>query len=921
MNLGDGLLFELENGKPKLILLSRGVEKNPAKLSFRPRAAHVLSSRQPSCVEEAQGEERPARQQQAGRPRDAKGKAGGAAPSFTSTCSGGRSTTLTSSKMHHKGPSAKAEAKVKTDRHQRGPAVGSLRTDGRPGRPQNSGPRVAGKEGLTGPSANGDAGPKESVVCLTNQQLQKILHTVQTSSVGQHPPENPRTQVNQNDSKETVSSTNGDDGGGGGGGGGGEMKEEDRGGGGTDSSGRSRDKDNRPSGCPFSWLEERHSDSRAAIDAKKALWRRELDEQVALKQQCSAPGRLQAEEDTESVFSVQSSLSHRDQPAAIRSSLRLGEVTPMEEVLSLERREAQRRRWLEELDQQREETSERRRREKLLQSQTEDHELWATHFDSMQRRPPVQAEAPSAPSALSMASERGGWEPSSSLSLVWEATSSCGAESVGGASVDATSGYLARASYLRTMTALLDPAQIEERERRRLKQLEQQRAIEAQVEERRLQRRREEARRREELEEDERKVALEREMLERQYKLDTLRERQKVGTQTSSNQAETETVHDDHDDHHDDHGDHHDHHDDHGDHHDGRRQEAPETSVTRKSECLEEDVNNDTTGPAPSLPLRVQTPGVSAQYQPPPLLSAAPPNVRNRAVRTGKENVCLSGGGGGGGGTGGRTGAGAGAGGGGGGGGDDPYEAFARTERSRGDKRRPEWNTQRPSRRFVPASERYPAPLQRNRQESRQRRQAELLALQERTCLSRTDPPPPPPPPPQHQEPRLCSNPTQTRTSPTRRVENGSRGQNILAVINTERGRSPPDPTARQRVQSQQAASSSAPPPPPLLPLEFIPYVRSDEVFNMDPLEPADTPPPHTHTAPPQSSASPPSHRLLHSEPLRNAQTQRQQEILRGLAQLRQGLLQKQRELETDLNPLLKRHDNEHRPPAAMKRK
>lgn len=33
---------------------------------------------------------------------------------------------------------------------------------------------------------------------------------------------------------------------------------------------------------------------------------------------------FQAEQDTESVFSVQSSISHRDQPAAIRSSLRLG---------------------------------------------------------------------------------------------------------------------------------------------------------------------------------------------------------------------------------------------------------------------------------------------------------------------------------------------------------------------------------------------------------------------------------------------------------------------------------------------------------------------------------------------------------------------------------------------------------------------
>lgn len=71
----------------------------------------------------------------------------------------------------------------------------------------------------------------------------------------------------------------------------------------------------------------------------------------------------------------------------------------------------------------------------------------------------------------------------------------------------------------------------------------------------------------------------------------------------------------------------------------------------------------------------------------------------------------------------------------------------------------------RPNRRFVPASERYPASLQRNRQESRLKRQAELLALQERACLPRTDPPPPPP-----QELRLCPNIMQTRTSPIRKV-------------------------------------------------------------------------------------------------------------------------------------------------------
>jgi len=144
----------------------------------------------------------------------------------------------------------------------------------------------------------------------------------------------------------------------------------------------------------------------------------------------------------------------------------------MEEVLSVERKDEQRRRWLEELDRQREETTERRKQEKLLQSQvkerhssnhrggwcssvptydlflsrqTEDHERWATHFDSLQRRPLIQAAAPSAPPSLQLcSSERGEWEPTSSLSLVWEATSSCGAESVVGASVDSTSGYPTR---------------------------------------------------------------------------------------------------------------------------------------------------------------------------------------------------------------------------------------------------------------------------------------------------------------------------------------------------------------------------------------------------------------------------------------------------------------------------------------------
>lgn len=158
----------------------------------------------------------------------------------------------------------------------------------------------------------------------------------------------------------------------------------------------------------------------------------------------------------------------------------------------------------------------------------------------------------------------------------------------------------------------------------------------------------------------------------------------------------------------------------------------------------------------------VQTLDVAVQYHPPPPRSTAPPNSRT----AGKENLGEPAG--------------------------DLYEPFARTERGRGGKRRPEWNTQRcvcvgggvqsvqssqvvsvssasprPSRRFVPASERYPPNLQRDRQRNRLKRQAELLALQERARPLK-----PELPSPHSQEPHLCSTSQLGRTStpPCRKV-------------------------------------------------------------------------------------------------------------------------------------------------------
>ncbi|KAF7207743.1 coiled-coil domain containing 66 [Nothobranchius furzeri] len=859
MNLGDGLLFELENGKPKLILLNHGETSTCfQQLSIKPRTAQILSFRQPVCVEEVEGEERAPRQV-ARSHREVKCKPAGDASSSNSNTEG-RNTLLTSSKGPHKDCSVKARHKVKDGVKSNKPklSIGPLGANGKAGQPLNSETQGDRSAGLKHALASVDEGLKDGVVCLTNEELQQILNVIKIPTSDQHAPEEQAVQVSQIDPRSDphVAEEEGKD-----------IKERDKGGvtalksegGGTDADRRSQGKENNSSRFLFSWLDERQSDDRATINARKAQWRRELDEQVALKQQQqqhSAPGRLQAEEYAESVSSVQTCFSHREQPAAIRSSLRLGEVTPMEEVFSVERKREQRRHWLEELDHQRKEVAERRRREKLLQNQTEDHERWAAHFDSLQKRPHIQTPVASAPPPGQLNGSVGGdWGPTSSLSLAWDATSSCGADSVVGASLNSTSGYPTRTHYLRTMTSLLDPAQIEERERRRLKQLEQQRAIEAQMEERRKQKEQEEFKRRQEEEEEESRVALEREKLRKHYELEVLKKKQKEVVVQHPEQPEK-------------------------DQRDSRRNETLESSglqkISSSSVGSHKDtaVQTDETPPLVPEAVKAQTPDTVEHNHPPPPYQAAPPtNSRSRGVKSRKENICLPTKG-------------------------DPYEAFARTERSRRDKKRPEWNTHRPSCRYVPASERYPVALQKNRQENRLRRQAELLALQERTYMVRTEPLPP-----QHQEPRLGLNTQQTNTGSTRKMETSSRGKNNPTTISSDQGRYSPV-TA---VQNQQDSTT-----PPVL--EFIPYIRTDEVFHLDPLETADTPPPQAHSgAPPECSASPPA--PSHGDPqlcpelLCNTHTHRQQEILRGLAQLRQGLLQKKKDLETDLNPLWNHRD------------
>lgn len=78
------------------------------------------------------------------------------------------------------------------DRQKHSTAVSSLRANGKTGQPQNTGTRTGGKVKDTLTSR--DTGQKDSVVCLTSEQLQQILNTVQTTSNGQDPPQDQRTQ-------------------------------------------------------------------------------------------------------------------------------------------------------------------------------------------------------------------------------------------------------------------------------------------------------------------------------------------------------------------------------------------------------------------------------------------------------------------------------------------------------------------------------------------------------------------------------------------------------------------------------------------------------------------------------------------------------------------------------------------------------
>ncbi|RXM34597.1 Coiled-coil domain-containing protein 66 [Acipenser ruthenus] len=185
----------------------------------------------------------------------------------------------------------------------------------------------------------------------------------------------------------------------------------------------------------------------------------------------------------------------------------------------------------------------------------------------------------------------------------------------------------------------------------------------------------------------------------------------------------------------------------------------------------------------PGRGLATRTPDIPVEYKHPPNTKKTKRDSRPPDRRNGKENVCRQ---------------------------DDPYEPFSRTERRPGKQlerngKKPEWNTNKPGKQFVPAS---------------------LLSVSsvvlDDVDRERNQPPreisPSPAPQPSYRQ----GQPAGTKHNPSKPP-----------------AQTQPSGTPKE-LQQQGAASSERPPS-----AHFIPYVRTDEVYRLDPDAPLSRPSTH----------------------------------------------------------------------------
>ncbi|XP_006862180.1 PREDICTED: coiled-coil domain-containing protein 66 [Chrysochloris asiatica] len=659
----------------------------------------------------------------------------------------------------------------------------------------------------------------------------------------------------------------------------------------------------------FSTLGERERD-RSLLEAKKAQWRKELDEQVALKKkekEASEKCNNHPWKKSESDKIMWEKLQILDQSQ---------EAVPLKRPCNDVKQERQRK-WIEELNKQIEEDRQRKTEEKITYLKGEEHDRWAMHFDSLKNYPSSQSQLSSrsthkqpeyfcvSPDTQELADLSSVYTPTNG-SQVGATEEECVAKSIR----DMAMTNSPKTNFLRSMTALLDPVQIEERDRRRQKQLEHQKAITAQVEEKRRRKQLEEEQRKKEEEEEERRLAREREEMQKQYEEDILKQKQKEEIMTLKTNELFQTMQ--------------------------RAQELAQrlkqeqrirelaqkghdTSKLLKNlgdnflpiEMLQMEYNASTNSisnsrhsydeaggkmntsinytASPKKDTGVQTDDLNTEMfnaesycgsvTEGEIIDCSSPEIspelnakktkhessQDKGANLEKENSWHN----------------------------DHCNLFTRTEKQikllKKCHRGPDWNTNKPLKKYVTASEKYPKQLQKQREEKKVRRQMELLQLVERNN-------------PGHFSQNRGTSP---EALPASHQELDSRCRWHLIKKEEE----PPKTNSfskESRPQSQREPSLGISEP-----THFIPYVRTNEVYYLDPDAPLSRP-----------STQDPQHQNSHDcdqeqqllecgyvrDPLLNPNLvknrDRQQAILKGLSELRQGLLQKQKELETNLMPL-----------------
>ncbi|XP_023611480.1 coiled-coil domain-containing protein 66 isoform X6 [Myotis lucifugus] len=600
-------------------------------------------------------------------------------------------------------------------------------------------------------------------------------------------------------------------------------------------------------------------------------------------------------------------------------------------------KQEQQSKWIEELNKQIEDDGQRKIEEKIVSSKGEEHDRWAVHFDSQSqlssrstyKQPEYFCISPDPQELADISSV---YTPTTG-SQIEPLEEEYIAKPVRGAAIPNSQ----KTNFLRSMTALLDPAQIEERDRRRQKQLEHQKAISAQVEEKRRKKQLQEEQRKKEEQEEELRLAREREEMQKQYEEDILKQKQKeeiitvktnelfqtmqraqelaqrlkqeqrirelaekghdtsrliknLGVQVEFNES-TKNISNSR----------------HGlDEVSGKMNtcinstNSPKKDTGVQTALFSDDLNIAIFTSAESQCgsvmereiIHCSSPEIPAEFNEQFNTQKKQQELRsqNKGANLEKGNSWCN----------------------------DQCSQFTRTEKQtkhmKKCSKRPEWNINKPLKGYIPASEKYPKQLQKQREEKKVRRQMELLHLVERNNPGNLS---------QNRGTSPVLHSSHQDTEPKFRWHLVKKEEEPLKInyFSKERSQSPPVPVIKNRTQQTLKKSNyeredlisggnqTELSPRISEPSHFIPYVRTNEIYYLDPDAPLSRP--LTQDPQYQNPHNCDQERQLFDldrDPLLNPNLvknrDRQQAILKGLSELRQGLLQKQRELETNLMPL-----------------